>query len=138
MLQTPLECVWRQWIRPLLYCDEFYLGHPSNHDVEITKEMYETLVYFVCDNPEEFENWLYKRAQYICPSNEICQKNKDRPNPYMGANAWATYLRKHAVRVSTPGFVFKFLLFAVPKVFIMFISAATITGLYTWFSKFFF
>lgn len=129
-MQTPLKCVWRRWIRPLFSSGTFKVDHPAVYNAKITKEMKEVLVHFACDNPEEFSDWIHKRATHLS-NDEAYYIPIYRPDIEKGTREWALYLKNYSNCTYAPSPFFDFLLLVIPTLAILLIS---VTGIYSWLS----
>lgn len=121
---TPLQCVWRQWLRPLLYTD----GSRLLMDVEpeeVDGDMYRVLLDFACDNAEDFMAWLKQDHAWL-------GQYRYRKGADGAVQKWMDYSRKHSLTCPGVGPVLQALLFGVPCVLLGIVLAAAATGVATW------
>lgn len=120
---SPLTCLWREWIRPLLFngckmvcnkptvrCWDCYdaVTTNSNNDRVVDTNMCESMLSYVMDNIEDFEEWL------IINKGKLSSKHLTSTHIQTGMSTWQKYIEKNTVCAPTPGPLITIIVVAVP------------------------
>ena len=118
-MHSPFQCMWRQWLRPLLYGSK--AGRQlSEVPEDVDKEMVPVLLEYVCHNAEDFHTWVMG-AYY--------RKNRRTLVP---EQKWAEYIKKHSFFCSDTGPILNCLLYVIVLTPYFIAGVAAATGVVTW------